>query len=174
MTETQFDIIHYPDKRLHQPAIPVDRFDAALQEIIDIMFATHYSQTNCAPLAASQLAIPNPPCVTVIDFSEHKDSPLCLVNPEIVASSGETHEPEGCRSLPGVFEAVRRAEKIDVRARDRHGKLVLFVADGFMAKCIQHELDHLQGKLFIDHLSRLKKQRLEHKYRKLQKAAAKG
>ncbi len=162
-------ILQYPDTRLKTIARKVENFDDALQKIIDDMFETHYASDNCAALAACQLDIENPPHITVIDFSPEKNKPLCLINAEIIERSGETNEEEGCMSVgPGatVFAKVKRAEKIKVRAFDRHGKKIEFEAEDFMAKCIQHELDHLNGKVFLDHLSSLKRARVVKKLEK--------
>ena len=169
---TILTVLQYPDERLRQVAKPVETFGAATQKIIDDMFETHYNADNCAALAATQLDIINAPHITVIDFSPEKNQPLCLVNAKIIASSGETYEEEGCMSIgeaEKVFAKVKRFEKISVTAQDRHGKILKFDADDFMAKCIQHELDHLSGILFIDHLSPLKRQRLTKKLSKLKK-----
>lgn len=163
-------ILHYPDKLLQRKAKKVTEFDDKLQKIIDDMFETHYSQENCAALAATQLDIANAPHVTVIDFSDNKDEPLCLVNGEIIERSGEMHEFEGCMSVVGgIYEKVKRAAKIKVRAQDRYGKPMEFEATEFMAKCIQHELDHLDGVLFIDRLSSLKRHMVDKKVNKLRR-----
>jgi peptide deformylase len=168
-------ILQYPDPRLKTIAKKVEHFDdPALQKIINDMFETHYGADNCAALAATQLDIVDPPHVTVIDFSAKKNQPLCLVNGEVVSGEGEHTEEEGCMSVGcdlgvGVYEKVSRPAKITVKAFDRHGKALEFEADGFMAKCIQHELDHLNGKIFLDHLSKLKRQRLEKKFDKLKR-----
>ncbi|PHQ80531.1 MAG: peptide deformylase [Coxiella sp. (in: Bacteria)] len=168
-------ILQFPDVRLKASARKVDNFeDPKFQQIVDDMFETHYASANCAALAATQLDLIDPPHVTVIDFSPAKDQPLCLVNGEVIEGSGEHTEEEGCMSVGcdlgvGVWEKVTRPEKIKVRAHDRHGKLLEFEADGFMAKCIQHELDHLNGKIFLDHLSKLKRLRLEKKLDKLKR-----
>jgi peptide deformylase len=138
----------------------VEDFGDAFQKIVDDMFETHYAAENCAALAATQLDIPNAPYVTVIDFSEKKDQPLCLVNAVIVERNGETNEPEGCMSVELGYEKVKRAETIKVEYQDRHGNAQIMEADGFMAKCIQHELDHLEGVLFVDRISKLKKDRI--------------
>lgn len=165
-------ILQYPDTRLKTVAKKVIDFKASLfQKIIDDMLETHYSSDNCAALAATQLDIPNPPHVTVIDFSPEKNKPLCLVNAVIVQREGDRHEEEGCMSVGcdigiNVYEKVKRSDKIKVIASDRHGNPLEFEADGFMAKCIQHELDHLDGKIFLDHLSKLKRYRLEKKLEK--------
>jgi peptide deformylase len=154
------NILQYPDSRLRLKGQKVTDFGDAFQKIIDDMFDTHYAAENCAALAATQLDIPNAPFVTVIDFSEKKDQPLCLVNAMIVERDGETHEPEGCMSVELGYEKVKRAEKIKVNYQDRHGNQQTMEADGFMAKCIQHELDHLEGMLFVDRISKLKKDRI--------------
>ncbi len=165
-------ILQYPDPRLKTVGIAVTDFGNDIQRIIDDMFETHYAQENCAALAATQLDLIDPPHITVIDFSEKKNEPLCLVNANIVANEGKTIEEEGCMSVgPGgaVYEKVIRAEKITVEAQDRDGNALNFEADGFMAKCIQHELDHLKGILFIDHLSPLKRQRVFKQLKKINK-----
>lgn len=168
-------ILQHPDPRLKTVAQPVTDFQSAeFQQIVDDMFETHYAAENCAALAATQLDLENPPHVTVIDFSEKKNEPLCLVNAKIVERMGERVEPEGCMSVgcdigANVYEKVSRADKIKVEAFDRHGNPLNFEADGFMAKCIQHELDHLDGKIFLDRLSKLKRLRLEQKLQKLKR-----
>ncbi len=169
---TVLKILQFPDPRLKTIGKAVTDFGDSTQQIIDDMFETHYAQKNCAALAATQLDLIDPPHITVIDFSENKDEPLCLVNANIIAKSGETHEEEGCMSVgPGgaVYAKVLRAEKITVEAQDRHGNMLNFEADGFMAKCIQHELDHLKGILFIDYLSPLKRQRVLKQLKKIKK-----
>ena len=168
-------ILQFPDSRLQTKAKKVEDFGPAFQKIVDDMFETHYAADNCAALAATQLDIIDPPHVTVIDFSEHHNQPLCIVNGEIIESSGEQNEPEGCMSVgcdigANVYEKVKRAKKIKVKAQDRHGKDIEFEAEDFMAKCIQHELDHLDGKIFLDHLSKLKRQRIQQKLAKLKRA----
>lgn len=168
-------ILQYPDIRLKTVARQVKDFKSPeLQQIIDNMFETHYTAENCAALAATQLDIENPPHVTVIDFSEKKNEPLCLVNAKIIERIGERTEPEGCMSVgcdvgAHVYEKVKRADKIKIEGFDRHGKTLNFEADGFMAKCIQHELDHLDGKIFLDCLSKLKRLRIEQKLQKLKR-----
>ena len=166
-------ILQYPDPRLRTPGEKVEDFGEALQKVVDDMFETHYAADNCAALAATQLDFEKPKHITVIDYSPGKDKPFCLINAEIIERSGEQYEEEGCMSVGSdsgvVFEKVKRCMGIKVRARDRHGKVITFEADGFMAKCIQHELDHLDGKLFIDHLSTLKRKRLEKRLEKARK-----
>lgn len=161
-------ILQYPDPRLKTKAEKVEVFDDALQKIIDDMFETHYNTENCAALAATQLDFKNPKAITVIDFSREKDQPLCLVNPEVVWRSEELYdEAEGCMSVPGgIYETVGRANKVKVKAQDRYGKPIEMEVEGYWAKCLQHEIDHLNGKIFIDHLSRLKRQRVDKKLEK--------
>lgn len=166
---TILKILRYPNPRLKTVAERVTKFDDNLQKIIDDMFETHYNAENCAALAATQLDIENPKHITVIDFSPQKNQPLCLVNANIIAREGEITEPEGCMSVHGVFENVKRAAKIKVRALDRYGKKLEFEADGFMAKCIQHELDHLDGKIFLDRLSPFKRRRADEKLKKFRR-----
>lgn len=169
-------ILQYPDPRLRSKGIPVTEFDDRIKGIIEDMFETHYAAHNCAALAATQLDIIDPPMITVIDFSATKNEPLCLVNPDIVEASGDRTEEEGCMSVGaggGVFEKVTRAAKIRVKALDREGQPLDFEADGFMAKCIQHEVDHLHGRLFIDHLSRLRRGRVDNKLKKHQRSLEK-
>ncbi len=161
-------ILQYPDPRLQTKAERVEVFDEALGKIINDMFETHYNTENCAALAATQLDFERPKAITVIDFSPNKDQPLCLVNPEIVWRSEELlDEAEGCMSVPGgIYEKVGRALKIKVKAQDRHGNPFEMDAEGFMAKCIQHEVDHLHGTIFIDRLSRLKRMRVDKRFEK--------
>jgi len=157
-------ILQHPDSKLRRKGVEVTDFGDETQRIIDDMFETHYAADNCAALAATQLDIPNAPHITVIDFSPEKNQPLCLVNGKVVESVGEHTDEEGCMSVApggGAYAKVIRAAKIKVKAQDRHGNPLEFEADGFMAKCIQHELDHLDGKIFIDHLSALKRKRIE-------------
>ena len=160
------DIIQYPDRRLKIPGRKVEVVDDAIKKIVSDMFDTHYAQENCAALAATQLDFSqdekNPAYrITVIDFSENKDQPLCLINPEIIERDGETNTEEGCMSVYNVSAKVARAASIKLTYLDQQGEKQSMYADGFMAKCIQHELDHLDGKLYIDHLSSLKLSRLE-------------
>ena len=158
-------ILQYPDPRLALPGRLVEKVDTDINKIVDDMFQTHYAQENCAALAATQLGISLR--ITVIDFSEEKNEPLCLINPEIIEkSTTTTNTKEGCMSIRGVSKKVARAEKIKVRALDRQGEILEFEADGFMAKCIQHEIDHLDGVLFIDHLSKLQKMMVCKKFKK--------
>src|SRR3990167_4072292 len=167
-------ILQFPDTRLRAKGEKVADFGAETQKMIDDMFETHYAADNCAALACTQLDFKKPKHITVIDFSENKDQPFCLVNAEIIEKTGKETSGEGCMSVKGgAYEKVTRAAKIKVRAQDQFGKPIEFEAEGFMAKCIQHELDHLDGKLFIDHLSHLKRDLIKKKIEKLNKHGAK-
>jgi peptide deformylase len=168
-------ILQYPDKQLKRKGVKVTDFGDAFQKTVDDMFETHYSAKNCAGFAATQLDIKNAPHVTVIDFSPDHDQPLCLVNAVITHREGTQKEHEGCMSVGvdiGIYvdAKVERAFKIHVKAQDRYGKAIEFDAEEFMAKCIQHELDHLDGKIFLDHLSPLKRSLVEKKLMKELKA----
>lgn len=168
-------ILQYPTPLLKRVGRPITDFGPATQRIIDDMFETHYATSNCAALAATQLDIPEAPAITVIDFSSAHNQPLCLVNPRVEAidAADTLTEEEGCMSVPGgVFESVTRPKKIRVHAQDRTGKELVFEADGFMAKCIQHEVDHLNGKIFLDHLKPLKRKRIDEKLAKHRKKQA--
>lgn len=171
-------ILQYPDPKLKRIGQPVTDFGPATQKIIDDMFETHYSMENCAALAATQLDIPNAPAITVIDFSRDKNEPLCLVNPVVIEREGERTEEEGCMSVGeisgSVFDKVTRAARVRIKAQDRHGKELDFWAQDFMAKCVQHEIDHLNGKIFLDHLSRLKRDRAEKKVLKVKREIERG
>jgi peptide deformylase len=160
-----FKILQYPDARLFRKGHRVTQIDARISQIIHDMFETHYAAKNCAALAATQLDMPNPPHITVIDFSEKKDQPLCLINGEIIERTGMRDEEEGCMSIVGIYEKVKRADTVKVRALDMTGNTIEFTAEGFMAKCIQHELDHLNGVIFIHHLSSLKRGRIDKKFK---------
>jgi peptide deformylase len=164
-------ILQYPDPRLKKVGDVVKDVHAPeVQAMIADMFETLYAEEHCAGLASTQLDFAHPKQITVIDFSEEKDQPLCLVNPEIIAREGETNTAEGCMSVSGgAYEKVKRAERITVRYVTKDGKTVEATHDAFMAKCIQHEVDHLNGKLFIEHLSRLKQSRIHQKILKVKK-----
>jgi len=164
-------ILQFPDPRLRTQAAPVNDFGKKTQRLIDDMFETLYNTENCAALATTQLDITNPPQITVIDFSDKKNQPLCLVNPAIHDKTGETNTPEGCMSVAGVYDRAKRAAKIKVTALDRKGNPLQFEADGFMAKCIQHEVDHLHGTVFLDHLPPHRRRRAD---RTLKKALRKA
>ncbi len=167
-------VLNYPDPRLKRKAVPVEVFDEKLKQVVDDMFETHYSLDNCAALAATQLDLDPPWRITVIDFTREKNKPLVLINPQIIEREGEHMEAEGCMSVyPRQIQSiVKRAEKIKVRAQDIDGKVFEMDADGFMAKCIQHELDHLDGVVFLDKISKIKRNQLEIKIRKIRKKLA--
>ncbi len=156
-------ILEYPDPRLRKKALAVEAVDASVRALIDDMLETMYAAPGIG-LAANQVNVQKR--VIVIDLSEEKNAPLCLVNPEIVSSSGTEEMDEGCLSVPGVFEKVSRAEKVRVKALDRDGAPFEMDAEGLLAVCIQHEIDHLEGKLFVDYLSPLKRMRAKKKLEK--------
>ncbi len=162
------EILRFPDPRLRKRAEPVEAVDAEVRRIVDDMFETMYAAPGIG-LAATQVNIQRQ--IIVIDLSQDRDQPLCLINPEIVSGSGEEEMEEGCLSVPGYYETVRRAERVTVRALGRDGKAFELEADGLLAVCIQHEMDHLDGKLFVDYLSPLKRQRIK---KKLEKQARLG
>jgi peptide deformylase len=166
---TILKILQYPDKRLKRVAVKVEVFDETIQKVIDDMFETHYATENCAALAATQLNLEIPWRITVIDYSQSKDQPLCLVNPEIVHREGEQNVPEGCMSVwpEYIHEKVKRANKIKVQAQDRYGKPIEIEAEGYFAKCLQHEIDHLDGKIYVDHLHKIKVERINQKVKKI-------
>jgi peptide deformylase len=159
-------ILEFPDPRLRNRAQPVSQVDAALRTLIDDMFETMYGAPGIG-LAATQVNVAKR--VLVIDLSEQHDQPLALINPEILERAGVEETEEGCLSVPGYFDKVTRAETIRVRALDRDGKQIEFDADGLLAVCIQHEIDHLDGKLFVDYLSELKRTRIRKKLEKERK-----
>jgi peptide deformylase len=150
-------ILEYPDPRLRTRAEPVTRFDAALGTLIDDMFETMYAAPGIG-LAATQVDVHKR--LIVIDLSKEHDQPLVLINPEILAREGEANTEEGCLSVPGIFDEVKRAAKVRVRAHDRNGEVFERDFEDILAVCIQHEMDHLDGKLFVDYLSDLKRERI--------------
>lgn len=162
------DILHYPDERLRTVAQSVETVDDELRRLVDDMFDTMYQAPGIG-LAATQVNVHRR--VIVIDVSENADQPLALINPEILWKDGLEEMQEGCLSVPGYFETVRRAERIRFRALDRNGEPYERDADGLLAVCVQHEIDHLDGKLFVDYLSELKRKRLR---KRLEKQARQG
>ncbi len=156
-------ILEFPDPRLRTRAIPVTRFDAALGRLVDDMLETMYAAPGIG-LAATQVDVHRR--VVVIDISETHDQPQVFINPEILASAGEEVTEEGCLSVPTVFEEVKRAARVRARAQDRTGAVFERELDGLLAVCLQHEMDHLQGKLFVDYLSGLKRDRIRRKLEK--------
>ncbi|GAB6043956.1 peptide deformylase [Endothiovibrio diazotrophicus] len=160
------NVLHFPDPRLRNRAKPVEQVDAGIRRLIGDMFETMYDAPGIG-LAATQVDVAKR--VVVIDVSEEKDQPLALVNPEILERDGTEDHEEGCLSVPGIYEKVTRAERVKVRALDRDGNPFELEADGLLAICIQHEIDHLDGKLFVDYLSPLKRERIRKKLEKLRK-----
>ncbi|WP_291510884.1 peptide deformylase [Acidithiobacillus sp.] len=156
-------IVEYPDVRLKQEASPITRIDRDIEALANDMAETMYDAPGIG-LAAIQVAAPRR--LIVVDVSEARNELLTLVNPEIVESSGEEEMQEGCLSVPGVLETVRRAERVKVRAQDLRGKTLELEADGLLAVCLQHEIDHLNGTLFVDRLSRLKQNLIRRKAEK--------
>jgi len=163
------NILRYPDARLHKLAAPVTVFDEGLKKLVADMAETMYAAPGIG-LAATQVDIHKR--VIVVDVSERRDSLVVLVNPEILEATGESDIEEGCLSVPGIYELVARAERVKVRAYDQNGNAFTLEAQGLLAVCIQHEMDHLQGKVFVEHLSQLKQQRIRAKLAKqLRKSA---
>jgi peptide deformylase len=156
----RLDILHYPDARLHTVAKPVKTVDERIRKLVDDMAETMYAAPGIG-LAATQVDVHER--VIVIDVSETHDQLRVFINPEIVAQSGTEESEEGCLSVPGIFDKVVRAERVTVRALDRDGKSFELDADGLLAVCIQHEMDHLMGKVFVDYLSNLKRNRIKAK-----------
>ena len=163
------EILHFPDPRLRNIAQPVQTVDDDIRQLLDDMLDTMYAAPGIG-LAATQLNIDKR--VVVIDVSEEKDQPLCLINPEILGLEGVEEMEEGCLSVPGVYEMVQRADQVRLRALDRNGQSFEMQAGGLVAVCIQHEIDHLDGKLFVDYLSQLKRTRIRKKLEKEQRQSA--
>ena len=165
-------ILEFPDPRLRTKAVPVDPAwlaEAATRQLFEDMFETMYAAPGIG-LAATQIDVHKR--FMVIDVSEEKDQRLVFVNPEIVASSGTEVCEEGCLSVPGIFAEVTRANEITVKALDRDGKPFELTIDGLLAVCVQHEIDHLDGKLFVDYLSPLKREMVRKKLAKQRRADA--
>jgi peptide deformylase len=168
---TRLTILEYPDPRLRTIAQPVDVVDDGLRSLIDDMFETMYA-SNGIGLAATQVNIHRR--LLVVDVSDDHDQPLALINPEVVEREEVDVTQEGCLSVPGIFDDVERARRIRVKALGRDGQPFEMEADGLLAVCIQHEIDHLEGKLFVDYLSELKRQRIRKKLEKERKLSAEG
>ena len=161
------DILKFPDERLRTRAKPVDAVTDETRQLVDDMFETMYAAPGIG-LAATQINVHQR--IVVIDISKDKDQPLCLINPVIIAKDGIEQHEEGCLSVPGIYETVERADHIKVEALNRDGEKFVMEADELLAICIQHELDHLEGKLFVDYLSPLKRNRIKKKLEKQLKA----
>ncbi len=162
------DILHYPDKRLRKIAQPVTTFDASIKTLVDDMFETMYAAPGIG-LAATQVDVHQQ--IIVIDVSVDNDQPLCLINPEIITAEGTETSDEGCLSVPDIYETVERAASVTVKAQNQSGESFTLAAEELLAVCIQHEMDHLQGKLFVDYLSSLKLQRVKKRLMKAKRQA---
>jgi len=164
----KLEILHFPDPRLRTKAKPVVEVDSTVRQLVDDMFETMYAAPGIG-LAATQVDVHQR--VVVVDLSQEQDEPWVFINPEILEKDGVEETDEGCLSVPGIYESVQRAERIRVRALDRDGQVFEQETDGLLAVCIQHEIDHLNGKLFVDYLSSLKRNRIR---KKLEKQARHG
>ena len=154
-------ILRYPDPRLHTVAKPVLVVDARIRQLVDDMLETMYEAEGVG-LAASQVNVHE--CVVVIDTSNDRDAPRVLINPELIATSAEfTESEEGCLSVPQIYDKVPRHSRVTVRALNRDGESYQFEAEGLMAVCVQHEMDHLMGRVFVEYLSPLKRERIKTK-----------
>ena len=162
------NILNYPDERLRIEASPVENVDGRIAQLVDDMFDTMYAAPGIG-LAATQVNVHQQ--IIVMDVAENKSQPLTFINPEIIAQDGVQAIDEGCLSVPGIYEPVERAQHIQVRAIDKQGNPFEMEAEDLLAVCIQHEMDHLRGKLFVDYLSQLKRQRIRKKLQKQQKLA---
>lgn len=162
------EILHYPDKRLRTVAEPVDVVDDSIRNLVDDMFETMYAAPGIG-LAATQVDVHKR--VIVMDLSAEKNEPQCFINPQVIQSEGVEQTEEGCLSVPDIFETVERAERVVVKALDKDGKELTLEADGLLAVCIQHEMDHLLGNLFVDYLSPLKQMRVKKKIQKARRQA---
>jgi len=159
-------ILQYPDPRLHAVAAPVTRVDDKIRRLIKDMADTMYAAPGVG-LAATQVDVHRR--VIIVDISETHDQLKVFINPEIIARSGASDCAEGCLSVPGIFEKIQRSERIRVRALDAHGRPFELDAEALLAVCVQHEMDHLEGKVFVEYLSRLKQQRILSKLKKQQR-----
>jgi peptide deformylase len=163
------EILQYPDPRLNLPAQRVEKIDAATKKLIDDMVETMYAAPGIG-LAASQVDVHKQ--IIVIDVSEDRSDLRVFINPEITRREGLATNQEGCLSVPGIYDNVERADSVTVTALDRNGSRFTLNASGLLATCIQHEMDHLQGKVFVDYLSELKQNRVRTKLKKRQRKAA--
>ncbi|MBO4330028.1 MAG: peptide deformylase [Rhodocyclaceae bacterium] len=164
-------ILHYPDPRLHQSATPVTEFTAQLKQLAEDMTETMYAAPGVG-LAAPQVNVHKR--LVVIDVSEDKNALMVLVNPQILAQEGTQEYEEGCLSVPGVYSKITRAARVRVQAQDLEGKPFEVEADGLLAVCLQHEIDHLDGKVFVDYLSQLKQNRIRTKLLKQAREGARS
>lgn len=160
------NILHFPDPRLRRKALPVEEFNADLVTLKEDMLETMYAAPGIG-LAAVQVNILKR--MMVIDVSEDNNEPRCFINPELTAHKGEVKTEEGCLSVPAIYEPVKRFEWIKVKAQNEFGEEYELEAEGLLAVCIQHEMDHLDGKLFVDYLSEMKRKRIQKKMEKLRR-----
>ena len=160
------DILIFPDERLRRTASPVTDIDASTRALVGDMFETMYAAPGIG-LAATQVNVHQR--IVVIDVSEKGNEPLTLINPEIINAEGRAQHEEGCLSIPGIYEQVEREEHIKFAAIDAEGNPYEMEAEGILAVCVQHEIDHLDGKLFVDYLSALKRRRIKKKMLKHEK-----
>jgi len=163
-------VLEFPDRRLRTKAKEVTVFDQAIKTLVNDMIETMYEAKGVG-LAATQIDVHQR--VIVIDVSEEKGAPLCLINPEILEKEGIEECEEGCLSVPGFFEDITRAEHVKIKAQDKEGKPFEMEASELLSVCIQHEMDHLEGKLFVDYLSPLKRRRIKAKLDKIHKQQGK-
>jgi peptide deformylase len=163
---TKLAILEYPDPRLRNKAAPVSHVDDAVRQLIDDMLETMYAK-NGVGLAATQVDVHRR--VLVLDVSDERNQPVVLINPEITHADGRATGEEGCLSLPGIYDKVERATQIRLRALGRDGQALEMEAQGMLAVCIQHEIDHLDGRVFVDHLSELKRQLIRRRLEKERK-----
>ncbi len=161
-------ILHFPDPRLRIVAKPVAVFDASTQTLVDSLFETMYQAPGIG-LAATQVNVHQR--IIVVDVSAEQNQPYCLINPRLLRAEGQIRTEEGCLSVPEIYENVSRPSQISVEAQDAHGNEFTLEASELLAVCIQHEMDHLEGKLFVDKLSELKRQRIRKKFEKLSRTA---
>ena len=168
---TKLAILEYPDPRLRNKAQPIEKVDDAVRKLVEDLLETMYAAKGVG-LAASQVDVHRR--LLVLDVSDARDRPLVLINPEIVSAEGKGPGEEGCLSLPGIYDKLSRATRIRIRSLDLQGKPFEMDAEGLLAVCIQHEMDHLEGKLFVDYLSELKRQLIRRRLEKerRQKSAA--
>lgn len=163
---TILNVLHYPDERLRIIAQPVENVDSQVRALVDDMFETMYDAPGIG-LAAVQVNVYKR--LIIIDISENKEQPYCFINPIIISREGEEQAEEGCLSVPGIYDEVTRSRSIKVQALDRNGKSFELEAEGLLAICVQHEIDHLDGKLFVDYLSEMKRSRIRKKMDKLRR-----
>ena len=159
----RLNVLHYPDPRLRKPALPVETVDASVRTLVADMLETMYAAPGIG-LAATQVNVQKR--VVVMDLSQEKDQPRVFINPTVLERQGESEGEEGCLSVPGFYEIVCRAQWVRVSALDLHGEPLELEAEGLLAVCLQHEIDHLDGKLFVDYLSMLKRDRIRKKLEK--------